>query len=114
MSTKEELWQGYMSFKPSDLDLRSLVIKLNEKSFVRTKAWEELKKRRALKKELLIEVVLFGKEVSEEAWEELKKRKLPRDDLNGVMRCDSPRVRKEARKLLGRYKEEVLSEIRRV
>jgi len=112
---KEEiLWKEYLSHKPTDIDLTMLIV-YEKEGFLKNKAFEELKKRKILKRDDLLSAILYSESLRQEAWELLCKMGPENYDLERIIgsRIDaSDPVKQAAKKMLGRGKEEILSEIR--
>ncbi len=71
-----ELWEEYLSSKPSTGELARLLF-LNDKKELCKLAWKELKSRSDIENEELLDVVLFCRKpewISKEAWKMLSER----------------------------------------
>ena len=116
--TLEALWKEYLSHKPTDDDLRSIIIQ-ETIVFPKEKAFKELKKRKALKKEDALDTILFtrdAEDLKQEAWQSLYEMGPENSHLERIIKFldNSDPIKKKAREILGRGKAEILSEIRQV
>ncbi len=112
----EKNWQGYLDSKPETRELVSLFY-CNDKEKLNELAWQEIKKRDDLKKENLLDVIVFcwGPEgVRREAWGLLKEKTLEKEDRERIVGKLGPNhpISKEIESTYGKNKEYFLSALK--
>ncbi len=114
----QELWQDYLSTKPSTRELGYLFYRDNKEELVEL-IWGEFTQRDDIKKNQLLEIVVSYKTpewVKLEAWNLLDRFEIEEEDKERMTRAlgSSHPISKEIEKLYGKNKEFFLEELEKV